>query len=202
MKTYVHTTDLKYDGSQLRPLFAYGEFKVRGDSIVFFRGSADVKTHMLDMEDVVLKEFISSDDMLHCIVEIFKSPPSLAEARMFQLLIVENATRILNELYLSGSFLPRDRHSIICDGDDIFLVSHDDGVRNKLSISIATVSGISYLIHFAVNIFGTGIPPEVKAGCLNDIRVNPEKFSELLGERMVCVYDEHILPALNKVKTV
>lgn len=195
MKTYLHDKLLKYDGSQLSPLFGYREFKVRGDSIVFFKGPCNVKEHMIDVEDIVLKEFISSDGMLHCIVEIFKSPPSLIEARMFQLLMVENATVILKQMNKSKYF------DIICDGDDIFLVSND-GARNKLSISIATVSGISYMIHFAVNIFGTGIPPEVKAGCLNDINVDADQFAELLGERMVYVYDEDIIPALNKVRAV
>lgn len=197
MKTLYTDCPITYDGSQLSPLFAYSNFNfnhLRGDSIVFFKGPCNVREHMIDQEDLNLKEFISSDSMLHCIVEIFKSPPSLVEARMFQLLLVENATKLLKELSR-----PDIGARIYCDGDDIFI---DDVKPKKMSVSIATVSGISEMIHFAVNITNTGIPPEVTAGCLNEINYDVNSFAQMLGKQMCKVYDEDILPALNKARTV
>lgn len=195
MRTYFHTAPLKYDGSQLSSLFAYREFGFRGDSIVFFEGSCAVKEHMVDIEDIVLQEFISSDKMLHCIVEVFKSPPSLIEARMFQLLVVENATKIIKSM-------AKQEYSklIYCNGDDIFI----GGERpQKMSISIATVSGVSQMIHFALNITDTGIPPEVTAGCLNGVGITDvESFAKVLGDKMSYVYSNDILQALDKVRAV
>ena len=74
MKSHFHAKKLKYDGSQLRPLFAYENFQISGDSIVAWVGGCDVSLeHMVDFEDKIVKAKIKSDLMLHFIVEYFHS---------------------------------------------------------------------------------------------------------------------------------
>lgn len=202
MKYYFHNKPLKYDGSQLSPLFAYKNFNVRGDSVVAFQGPCFVKEHMVDVEDVIAGEHISSKNMLHFIVEVFKSPPSLAEARMLQLLIVEAATNFLRESFQCDNINQRVHHS----GDDIFL--WDGKKKCKMSVSIATVSGSSYLIHFAINLVTKDIPKGVNAGSLADwntwtgCEITSRQFADAVGSKVVEIYDEDIIPALNKAFTV
>jgi hypothetical protein len=57
-------------------------------------------------------------------------------------------------------------------GDDVFV---GDG---KLSISIATVTPVSCLIHFAVNASHGGAP--VRIAALSDLRVDARAFAETL----------------------
>ena len=61
---------------------------------------------------------------------------------------------------------------ILRTGDDLF---YGDG---KLSISIATVSPVSALIHFAINITNENTP--VKTASLGDLKVSHQSFAENL----------------------
>src|SRR5204862_171027 len=56
------------------------------------------------------------------------------------------------------------------DGDDLFLGD------KKLSISIATVSPVSALVHFAVNVTNEGTPVPTLA--LADLAVEPRRFAD------------------------
>lgn len=202
MKFYYHNAPLKYDGSQLSPLFAYKNFDVRGDSVVAFRGACYVKENMCDIEDIVLGEFISSKQMLHFIIEVFKSPPSLSEARMFQLLVVQEATRFLKDKFKTSD----KRAEITSDGDDIFI--WDGKKKCKMSVSIATVSSVSHLIHLGINLTTEMIPKGVNAGSIDDFnkwtgcKVTASEFAHEVGRRICYLYDEDVLPALNKVMSV
>ncbi|MCL0063341.1 DUF366 family protein, partial [Peptococcaceae bacterium] len=63
---------INYDGTQLRSLWAFRQFGIQGDSIISFRGKCDVPlSNMADVLDVLNKDSIFSEDMLHFIVEHF-----------------------------------------------------------------------------------------------------------------------------------
>jgi hypothetical protein len=68
-------------------------------------------------------------------------------------------------------------------GDDLFV---GDG---KLSISIATCSPVSTLIHFALNVTRDGTP--VTTACLSDLGVEPEAVAvDVMGR---CAREEESL---------
>lgn len=69
---------LKYDGTQLRPLFGYLEHGLMGDSVVAWLGACDVNfQHMVDGEDLLVRSEIRGEEMLHFIFEIFDQPLSV-----------------------------------------------------------------------------------------------------------------------------
>lgn len=156
MLTHFHDKPLKYDGTELRSHFAYDTFGVLGDSIVAFIGPCDVKTnHMVDLEDVHQGLFIRSEDMLHFIVEHFEFDLShtIALQRLLVSLIIQDMHDALPEVRLTRK------------GDDIF----DDVF--KLSVSIATASPVSTLIHVGVNVSSKNTPVPTKG--LADYGLNP-----------------------------
>lgn len=129
--------EIKYDGSQLHSHFAY-EHGVKGNSIVSFIGPAEVKEHLVDCEDRLKNDFISSESMLHFIIEIFDV--SLREMVVWQRLFITQTIDFLKSLTIPESYKLRRV------GDDIFVDS------KKLSVSIATLSPVSGLIHVGLNI--------------------------------------------------
>lgn len=169
-----------YDGSELRPLYAYVNHKVHGDSMISFVGSCDVNIeHMVDAEDFVVDAKIKSDKMLHFIIEIFNQ--NLTTAVSLQRLLVAMAQNLLLE---KGHMLKRD-------GDDLYLG------EKKLSVSIASCSAVSSMIHFGLNIENTGTP--VPTCALKDFSIDPVWFS---NELMKIFSHEYIsiIEATQKVK--
>lgn len=157
MKTYFHEETLKYDGTQLRSHFAYDNFNILGDSVVGFIGPCDVPTaHMVDLEDVHQNKFIYSESMLHFIAEHFTNDLPLVVA--YQRLLID---LIIEEMHDS-----KDGLRLVRMGDDIF-DSHF-----KLSVSIATKSPVSCLIHVGVNIVSTNTPVLTKG--LLDYGLSPQ----------------------------
>ena len=70
MKSLFIKENFKYDGSQLRSLFAYLNYGLLGDSIVSWIGPCNVDfDHMVDGEDLLQKSEIRSDNMVHFIIE-------------------------------------------------------------------------------------------------------------------------------------
>jgi hypothetical protein len=129
-----------YNGSQLSPLWNYLNHGLLGDSVVSFLGPCDVKNEfMKDGEDLKQNALIKSDMMLHFIFEVFhvELPTGVLIQRIF-------ASLVQNEL-LKNLKVNRE-------GDDLYFDNR------KLSISIATSSRNSVLIHFAMNWFETGAP--------------------------------------------
>jgi len=165
MKTFFNDKKLDYDGSALSPLFAYLNHKIHGDSIVSFIGACDVSLdNMIDAEDFVVSAKIKSDHMLHFIVEIFGQ--NLMTAVSLQRLLVAIAQNILP-------------YQLRRDGDDLYL----DNTKGsfKLSVSIASVSAVSAMIHLGLNIKNDGTP--VPTCSLQDLGVDPKKFAiELMNK--------------------
>ena len=145
MKSKFVSKKMKYDGSQLRPLFSYMTHDLLGDSIVSWVGPCDVTVeHMKDGEDLKAKEKIKGDLMLHFIVELFDG--DLFGAVAVQRLLSSIAKDVLLDIGKLG------KEKVSREGDDIFVG------KKKLSISIATRSTHSSLIHFAVNCVNKGTP--------------------------------------------
>ena len=157
--THTHFIEkkIKYDGSQLTSHFAYNNFGLLGDSIVAFIGPCDVQTtHMVDLEDVRQNLFIFSENMLHFIVEHFSY--SLEHTVALQRLLITN---LIQDIEAHDPEIRLQRR-----GDDIF----DDVC--KLSVSIATRSPVSTLIHVGVNISSANTPVLTKG--LDDYKLNPQ----------------------------
>lgn len=147
MKTKLIEEEIKYIGSQLAPHWIYKNFKLQGDAIVAFIGECEVKlTEMVDIEDVINNEPIYSKLMLSFITEQFGV--ELVEGVFRQRLLICIIKELLEE---RGVFVVRN-------GDDLMING------KKLSVSIATKSTTSILIHTGLNILSEGAP--VKASGL------------------------------------
>ena len=147
MRTLFIDNEIKYIGSQLAPHWIYKNFKMQGDAIVAFIGECEVKlTEMVDIEDVINNEPIYSKSMLSFITEQFNV--NLVEGVFRQRLLICIIKELLEE---RGIFVVRN-------GDDLMI----DG--RKLSVSIATKSTTSILIHTGLNILSEDAP--VKASGL------------------------------------
>lgn len=144
MKTFFIDEDIKYTGQELCPHWIYKNFKLQNNAIVAFEGEVDVKIdNMVDIEDVINVEPIYSKKMLNFIVEIFEIP--LKQGVLIQRLLI---TTIKENLEKRGIIIKRE-------GDDLFFEGR------KLSVSIATKSLTSCLIHTGLNIEKEGAPIEV-----------------------------------------
>ena len=184
MKTKFIEDEIKYIGSQLAPHWIYKNFKIQGDAIVAFCGECEVKlTEMVDIEDVINKEPIYSKLMLNFITEQFGI--ELSEGVFRQRLLI----CIIKELLEArGVFVTRN-------GDDLMIEG------KKLSVSIATKSITSVLIHTGLNILSEGAP--VKAcGLLSELNISDIK--EFASEVMAKYAEEleDIKLAATKVRGV
>lgn len=163
--------NINYDGSQLRSHWINDNFNIYGDSAVAFIGKCDVdKKYMVDLEDVHTKSEIYSEEMLHFIIEHFDI--SLRETVMRQRLFVAIIKETLEE-FANGIKFTRK-------GDDVY---EDD---SKLTISIATKSAGSGLIHTGINISSKNTP--VKTKSLNEYKIEPELFAKFVLKK----YDEEL----------
>lgn len=157
--------DLSYDGTQLRPHWIYDEFSILGDALVSFVGAADVAIdHMVDLEDVRRQAPIYSPSMLHFIGEWFEDSLEMGILRQ-QLLCCE-----LYEVLLEKGIPQLARR-----GNDLF---YDD---RKLSVSIATRSPVSVLVHLAINIDTDGTP--LPTAGLAELGLSPVTIGRAVLER-------------------
>jgi hypothetical protein len=167
MKTQWIEKKIDYDGSQLRSLFAYMEWGLLGDSLVAFRGACDVvPEHMIDGEDKREKQIIRGADMIHLIAELFEC--DLVAGVGVQRLIASLAKDAL--VRESPELAPR----FFREGDDVYFMS-ETGEKKKFSISIATRSPVSTLVHFAFNVTNENTP--VPTCALSDFEVEVEEFA-------------------------
>ena len=149
MLTKFIDNEIKYEGWQLAPHWIYKNYKLQGDSIVAFIGECEVKlTEMVDIEDVINNEPIYSKSMLSFISEQFNI--GLVEGVFRQRLLI----CVIKEVLESRGF------NIRRSGDDLFFNN------KKLTVSIATKSASSVLIHTGINIISSGAP--VKASGLTE----------------------------------
>lgn len=173
MKTKLIEQEIKYEGFQLAPHWIYKNFKIQGDAIVAFIGECEVKlTEMVDIEDVINNEPIYSKSMLSFISEQFNA--GLVEGVFRQRLLI---CIIKEALEQRGIKLTRN-------GDDLYWND------KKLTVSIATKSATSVLIHTGINIDSEGAPVRA-CGLTNDLGITDvenlaleimKKYSEELDD--------------------
>lgn len=153
MKTKFLDKEIKYIGSQLAPHWIYKNFNIQGDAIVAFIGECRVDlTEMVDIEDVINNEPIYSKSMLSFISEQFNI--GLVEGVLRQRLLIT----IIKELLESYNI------TVIRNGDDLIIDNR------KLSVSIATKSINSVLIHTGLNIISEGAPVAA-SGLLSELGI-------------------------------
>ncbi|MBK7961060.1 MAG: DUF366 family protein [Bdellovibrionales bacterium] len=187
MKTLYLDQNMLYDGTQLKPLWAYLNYKILGPSVVSWQGPCEIDfEHMVDGEDLNEGAAIRGSLMLHFVFEIFDR--DLAFAVALQRLFVA----ILKDQLNQGATALKKR-PLIQKGDDLYWG------KRKLSISIATVSPVSQLIHLAVNISNVGTP--VKTCSLQDFKIAPKRLAERVMELWSQEFDS-ILRATQKVRPV
>lgn len=183
--------EIKYIGSQLSPHWIYKNFHILGDAIVSFIGEMDVKiTEMVDIEDVITDSPIYSKKMVSFIIEQFGMSLSecVVRQRFLICIIIEELRKILGDKYI-----------IRRSGDDIFV--NIDGKDKKLSVSIATKSTTSALIHTGLNIDPEGAPIDA-CGLSTDLGItNVEEFAKNVMRRYI-EEDTEILEATCKVRGV
>lgn len=184
MKTKFIDEEIKYIGSQLSPHWIYKNFKIQGDAIVAFVGECEVKlTEMVDIEDVINNEPIYSKYMLSFISEQFGV--NLVEGVFRQRLLICIIKELLEK---RGVF-------VIRDGDDLMI----DG--RKLSVSIATKSITSILIHTGLNILSEGAPVAA-SGLTSELGIDDVKeFAQEVMQRYSQEIDD-IMLAATKVRGV
>ncbi len=157
---------IKYDGSQIAPLWAYS-MGIKGDSIVCFHGTMDVTfENMKDLEDEKAGKTIKGDDLLHIIVERFDSPASMRLSYHMQRLLIVCIKEVL------------EKHGIKTtrNGDDLFI---DD---RKLTVSIASAGVASEKIHCGINITTKGTPRDVKTAALLDFGLDWKPIAQEISE--------------------
>lgn len=165
MNIQVIDKEIKYTGSELAPHWIYKNFNLLGDSAIAFVGECEVKLpEMVDISDVINNEPIYSKKMLNVIIEHFNI--QLPEGVLRQRMLVSILKELIEKMF------PDIR--ILRDGDDLFYKN------KKLTVSIATKSITSVLIHLGINIDPEGAPVNA-AGLQTDLDVKDiEKFANVL----------------------
>jgi hypothetical protein len=182
MKYHLAKEKMTYSGEQLRSNFAYREFGVIGDSIVAFRGPCDIKTEeMVDIEDLKAGHRIYSQDMLHFIVEHHDTDLEKGVLRQIVLACIVKDT--LNDTV--DSPVACRVNTDLYDGDA------------KLTISVATATPVSSVIHFGINIVSVNTPVKTKG--LDDYGVDCFVFAKSVMEKYVGDIEE-IYKARSKVR--
>lgn len=184
MKTKYIEEHIKYIGSQLAPHWIYKNFNIQGDAIVAFQGECKVDlSEMVDIEDVINNEPIYSKYMLSFITEQYGI--GLCEGVLRQRLLICIIKELLEEYGIH----------VIRSGDDLMI----DG--RKLSVSIATKSITSVLIHTGLNIISEGAP--VKAsGLTSELGITDIKSFALEAMRRYADELKDIEYAVTKVRGV
>lgn len=172
MKQHLSNVLELYTGEQLQSNFAYKHFGVIGDSIVAFCGPCDVKAdRMVDIEDRKAGSTIYSEHMLHFIVE--HHDIDMERNVLRQIMLANIVKDTLNGIL--GRLAAHRKHTDLYDGDA------------KLSVSVATVSPLSSLIHFGVNISSVNTPVRTKG--LQDYGVDHEQFARTVMQKYVADVD-------------
>ena len=182
MKTLWSPLPAAYDGSQLRAHWILQQHGLVGDAMVGWRGPCRVlEAEIADLADVG-GPGIAGDDMVHFVWESFAATDLLLAAHRQRLLSAQ-AAEVLREL-APGAALRRA-------GDDLYVGS------GKLSISIATLTPVSAMLHFAVNATPGGAP--VETATLQQLGVDAEDFARQLLARAAAEQDS-IADARAKVR--
>ncbi len=181
MKIFFSEKRIDYDGSQLAPHWIRETFKIAGDAAVAFLGGCDILPEkIVDLEDRGKR--IASEQMVHLIAEFFDT--DLTRTILLQRLLVSLAQQEI--MFRSKCFLIRS-------GNDLF-----EGDA-KLSVSVATASPVSTLIHFGINVSSKNTPVKTKG--LADYGIEPAGFARSLLETFKHEV-EGLKVARSKVKAV
>jgi hypothetical protein len=184
MKSQYIQENIVYTGEQLQSNFAYRRCGILNDSIIAFSGTCDIqKEHMVDIEDLRAGNAIYSESMLHFIIEHFKA--DLEHAVLRQMLFAGLAKDAIDTAV--GKCIVR------CEGSDLY-----DGDA-KVSISVATRTPVSAVIHFGINITSYNTP--VKTRGLKDYGIEPVGFAQELLQAYVLL-DDMVQKARCKVRWV
>lgn len=184
MKKIYIDKQIKYIGSQLAPHWIYKNFNIQGDAIVAFCGECEVKlTEMVDIEDVINNEPIYSKYMLSFISE------------QFNIDLIQGVFRQRLLMSVIKEALEKRGFKVTRSGDDLFVNG------KKLSVSIATKSMTSVLIHTGINILSEGTPIEVSA-LQSDLGINDVKEFAIEVMENYCEEIDDIIMASTKVRGV
>ena len=128
--------ELNYTGKELKNgwLFERCPDAVGYDWIAVFEGSAFVREEMVDYEDRVRSDFIESPRMWQFIGEFYGM--DMLAGVLWQRVLVDTVRKTLKEVGYSAER----------EGDDLIVG------KKKLSVSIATKTAGSVLIHFGMNV--------------------------------------------------
>ncbi len=223
MKTLFSDKVLTYDGSQLKSLYSFLNYKVHGDSVLSWMGPCDIPhDKIVDGQDLLEGSIIYSENMLHFIVEIF-------DAKLIQMVLMQRLfCEIIKEEVLKISQGLDQQVQLLRLGDDLYLKSEVKSkdkkaskselnsnknkesdldynpIKNidyKFNISIATISPVSGLIHFGINISSKNTP--VKTYSLNDLdpKINISEFSNKVMQKLSAEWTSSVA-ATQKVKWV
>jgi hypothetical protein len=172
MKSLYIPENIVYTGEQLRSNFAYRTCGILGDSIIAFSGKCDIqKEHMVDIEDLIAGNIIFSESMLHFIIEHFKA--DLEHAVLRQMLFAGIAKDAINTAV--------KKCVVRCEGSDLY----DDDA--KVSISVATRTPVSAIIHFGINITSDNTPVLTKG--LKDYGIELVGFAKTVLDAYVNLND-------------
>ena len=161
METRFIEEDIAYTGEQLRAHWAYRRFGILGDSLLAFVGPCDVKLeHMKDVEDLRAGARIYSERMLHFILECFDADMERVIFRQ-RLLIILMAEALLRR---APALRLQRRGSDLYDGAD------------KLTVSVASVSPVSSLVHAGINVVSRNTPVPTRG--LEDYGIPPREFAQ------------------------
>jgi hypothetical protein len=184
VKTAYLDERIDYSGKELRSHWLMERFGMVGDAVASFVGSCHVTGEdLVDREDFLKGNIVAGESMLHFIVEIFGvSMPGIVFAQ-----------RLLCTIVRESIDSACGKAAITRKGDDLFV---GDG---KLSVSVATVSPVSGLIHLGLNMTSAGVP--VKAASLDELGVDHQRLAREVLMRFGDEVDS-CLDAARKVKPV
>lgn len=167
MRTKIFSETIIYSGSELRPHWISERLGHYGDALVAFRGPCLVETgELVDLEDRRAGERIEAKEMLHFLGEFYTIDLRLTIA--YQRLL---AAIIVGELQ---DQVKSPEIRCLRQGDDVMVAQKNRELR-KLSVSIATASAVSTLLHFGVNVDPKGAP--VPAIGLLELGIEPTAFA-------------------------
>jgi hypothetical protein len=181
--THFAEHEIAYTGAELRSGWLRAAFGLEGDAIAAFIGPCDVAPeHMVDLEDLAAGAKIWSRRMLHFIAE--HADADLGRAALRQRLLVVVAAECLRA---------RGCADLRRSGDDLFWQGR------KLSVSIATTSPTSGLIHLGLNVVAEGAP--VPAAGLSELGVEARDLAQAVMAAYAAEV-ESIAAAQRKVRPV
>ncbi len=155
-----------YTGSELSSQFGHMTAGLLGDSAVAWVGPCEVQTdNLVDTEDVINNDIIFSESMVHFIIEVFHKD-------IFYGIWLQRFMTITVKDYI----FERAKKVLTRKGDDLY----SDG--KKLNVSIATVSPVSTLVHFGVNVKTDNTP--VKTLGLSELGIDEKTFATDLLEKI------------------